>query len=247
MKNPLRGSLTEVQEHFEKLYGTRNLFVNISIPERTTHMQRQLGRLVDAERKGLPFEVRLSKCFAYFMSLVNGYHGRIVLAESMVKKYPWYGCAYCSQKPCRCKDNKRPNPNVRSIDRSQYQWTIADWQKHCDAVYGKHNRERGFWEVYGRATSEFSEFSILSVSGPNTPNDPKKIIEECALELADLFSWILAFAYIKNINLMEEVAKYYQVCPQCHTIPCRCKIIFVSPDQQSFATVGTGNIMESGE
>ncbi|MDQ3076500.1 MAG: hypothetical protein M3Q63_00375 [bacterium] len=231
--------LHDVQTYFAKLYGRRNLFVNGSLPERALHMTRRIGRLADAERKSERMPGRLARAFSYFMSVVNYFGGELDLARGMMAKFPSYGCCYCHKKPCDCLSGHRPAPIEREPDVLQFKWTIHDWQKHLFEVYGPNNLKRGFWEVHGRLSSEFGELGILNIKGPDTPITPDLILKECELEAADVFSWIIAIAYIKGIDLQDEVEKRYKACPGCHKVPCDCPVVFLSPDGKFFSTVGT--------
>jgi NTP pyrophosphatase (non-canonical NTP hydrolase) len=233
-------TIAGLQDHFAKLYGPRNSFVNGSFESRCAHMFRRIGRLADAKRKSDRMAARLASAVSYFMGVVNYYGGAVSLQRGMMRKLPLSGCAYCGYKPCQCLEAKRPEPKMGQMFDVQAQWLLSDWQNHLKSVYGHHHGE-DFWKVYGRLCSELGELAILNVHGPNTPVSLSEIIEACELEAADVFAWIVTLAYIQGIDLQTEVIARYQVCPVCRQFPCACPLITVSADGQSFSMAGTSS------
>jgi hypothetical protein len=232
-------ALRSVQAHFARMYGPRNSLVNGPFHERASHMTRRIGRLVDAERKNQPMEGKLARAVSYFMSVINYFNGAVDLARGMANKFPSYGCAYCGHMPCDCHTGHRLDHRQSETDPLQFGWTIQQWQDHLCRVYGPKNKERVSWEVIGRLVSEFSELSILNVHGPNTPLKPSQVLDECEKEAADVFSWILAVGYVKEISVQEAVLARYEVCPGCKFAVCDCPLVFLSDDGTHFSTVGT--------
>ena len=235
MKTTIRG----MQRHFDGLYSGRNLQVNGPLSERALHMFRRIGRIADAERKNESMDGRLARAVSYFFSCVNVFGSHLDLELGMMEKFPLTGCRYCDYRQCRCDTVSRPDPTGYSIHAEQRKWNLWQWQRHLKSVYG-HFNEGKFNKAFARLVSEFSEFSILNVRGPNTPNIPKVWLEECRREAADVFSWILTLAYVKNIRLQQAVVKRYERCPGCDkTRACKCDLVFLSGDGKKFSTVGT--------
>lgn len=236
--NPMENTIHGLQKHFAELYELRNHFVNGSFGERTTHMNRRIGRIADAKRKNEKMPGRLARAFSYFMSCVNYFGTSLDLELGMMEKFPSHGCLYCHRLPCKCEEG-RPDPAEYSLNEEQRKWPLSRWQSHLQQVYGHFNTDK-FEKVFMRLTSEFGEFGILNAHGPHTPITPSGIMQECRREAADVFSWILTLAYVEHINLEREVIQRYVTCPGCRrSSECECPLVFISEDGRQFSTVGT--------
>lgn len=235
-------SLSDVQKHFYDLYGKRNLFANGSFDRAALHVSRRIGRLADTVRKGEDMAPRLASAISYFMNAINYFYPHVDITRGMMKKFHSSGCVYCRSMPCCCSPEKRPDPSMLLIDEQQLTWSINDWTKHLERVYGANNKKQGFWYVHTRLSSEFGELSVLVAGGPRSPNSANSMLVECELEAADVLSWLLVIGYIHNIDVAAAIIKYCPVCPACHCKPCVCPLVFVSDDRKTFSTVGRRSV-----
>lgn len=235
---PMGGTIREWQQHFDRLYGRRNHFVNGSFERRALHLNRRIGRIADADRKGERMEGRIARAVSYFMSCVNCFGPHLDLQLGMMEKFPITGCLYCGFKPCGCTES-RPDPQTYVVHEEQASWTVSRWQQHLKDLYG-HFNEGKFDKVFKRLVSENGEFGILLAEGPNTPIDPEEMMTECRREAADVFSWLLTIGYVTGIDVERAVIDRYEICPGCkRSSNCSCSLVFVSKDGRRFSRVGT--------
>lgn len=232
-------NLKETLAHFHELYGGRTLFVNSSFQDTAAHFHLRLGRLNDALRKDKPLDKKLARLFSYFARMVNHFDGFIDLNEALCMKFPSYGCSYCESKPCACGEKERPPSVEAEADPNQLDWSISQWQWHLRDVYGDRNRKQGIAYVTNRLQTEVAELTSLILLGPGSPRYPNEILKECERELADIFTWIVAAAYVLDVNLEASVELQFPVCPVCKKKPCNCPLVFVSVDGIRISTVGS--------
>lgn len=239
----MSNTIREWQAHFAAQYSARNAFVNGSFHERATHMQYRLARIAKSYRKKEKMPARLARATSYFMSCVNYFGSSLDLELGMMEKFPSFGCGYCRHHPCDCPED-RLDPEGFSLDESQRDWTVSQWQAHLKKMYGHYNMG-DFPKVFMRASEEFGEFGILVAAGPGTPIRPSARIVQCRQEAADCFSWLLTMAYVEGVDLEGEVIqRYYRKCPGCQKpAPYDCPAVFISGDGNSFSTIGTPEYM----
>jgi NTP pyrophosphatase (non-canonical NTP hydrolase) len=234
----MKTTISALQQHFDGMYGRRNLFVNGSFELRALHLNYRFGRVARAIRKGEPLDEKLARLASYFMSCVNYFRDHLDLELGMMEKFPSTGCLYCGHMPCDCKED-RPDPTQYLVHECQKEWTIREWQEHLKRVYGHFNTDC-FSKVFQRMADEIGEFGILLAEGPHTPISSEEMIVACRREAADVFSWILTMAYVLNIDLELAVETRYGTCPGCdRSVNCACNNVFISKDGKHFSRVGT--------
>ncbi|MES2436774.1 MAG: hypothetical protein V4519_02080 [Patescibacteria group bacterium] len=235
-----------LQNHFNRMYNRRVQHTGGSFPERAGHMIYRVGKIADAERKSERLPGRLARSVSYFYNVVNFFNGRVDLERGMMYKFPPYGCLYCTHMPCDCNDATRPDPKDYKLHDEQRGWTLRRWQEHLKTVYGwRHLQGDKFWKIYGRLVSEVGELSIIQSRGPHTPLRGGMADHQSELEAADVLSWLLTLAYVRGIDLEQEVFDRYQTCPGCNELVCDCDLVFIAPDGQSYSTVGVPGLYEN--
>jgi len=94
-------------------------------------------------------------------------------------------------------------------------YTLDEWQKHLDRIYGVRNRARTSSEAWYRMLEEIGEV-LQAARHPNLP----------AIEatLPDLFVWLAALADIENVSLTNAVGNRFAYgCPHCGALEnCSC-------------------------
>lgn len=94
-------------------------------------------------------------------------------------------------------------------------WSLAEWQKHLDNLYGNVNKERSPRDVFGR---------LLEMMGGLCrgvrDNDKEKIKTFSPRTLA----WLLAYAERLKVDLEPSLAHWFPgVCPHCRAQrDCKC-------------------------
>jgi NTP pyrophosphatase (non-canonical NTP hydrolase) len=180
--------------------------------------------------------VSLSSVFSRTVSLVNSFKD-LPIVESLCVKYPFNGCGYCQELICICTYENRPDFKG-AIDvfdpkttTEQKQWSIKNWCRHLNVVYGKTNRERGIQTAIMRLQEELLEVSDCEfvASVKYTSSNPEFILE-ISKEFADVFAWIFAIANMLEVNLDGIISAWaFKPCTDCKRNPCKCgalRIIF---------------------
>jgi NTP pyrophosphatase (non-canonical NTP hydrolase) len=96
------------------------------------------------------------------------------------------------------------------VDRPMYlyeKYTLDEWQKHLDRIYGARNRTRTNSETWYRMLEEIGE--VLQAARP--PN-----LSAIETTLPDLFVWLAALADVENVSLTDAVGNRFAYgCPYC--------------------------------
>lgn len=103
-------------------------------------------------------------------------------------------------------------------DRPMYlykKYTLDDWQKHLDRIYGARNRARTSSEVWYRMLEEIGE--VLQAARPPS-------LSAIETTLPDLFAWLAALADVENVSLTNAVGdRFAYGCPYCDAMEnCSC-------------------------
>ena len=225
--------LNQLMEHFRRLYGRRNRIFLQSLRDRIDFLNIGIGDLQEAVRKqmsSVTLETALARVVARIACIVEHFEG-LPLRASMLKKYPLYGCSYCTHFPCSCKE-RRPEPTICLPDPKQFTWTLAQWCEHFNAVYGDRNRARGIENVMNRLFKEVSELLSLAMRGNSVsiPTTQDEIEREFSFELADALAWTIAVANIYRTNLERVVLdRYGNGCWKCRKSRCECTSFNIKP------------------
>jgi NTP pyrophosphatase (non-canonical NTP hydrolase) len=93
--------------------------------------------------------------------------------------------------------------------------TIRGFQARIHELYGAKDAARGDAATFLWLTEEFGELATALRSGSD---------EELALEMADVFAWLVTLASIRGIDLeAAAIRKYGLACPGgCGQVPCAC-------------------------
>ena len=94
-------------------------------------------------------------------------------------------------------------------------YSLDEWQRHLDRIYGARNRTRTSSEAWYRMLEEIGE--VLQAARP--PN-----LSAIETTLPDLFVWLAALADIENMSLSDAVGNRFAYgCPYCGaTENCSC-------------------------
>lgn len=218
-------NLSQLMEFFFNLFGLRNAVFLVGMPERIDLLSISVSDLQDAIRRGRTphaHRIALARLVSRVFCVADQFHGKLPLVEALMEKFPPAGCAYCHSLPCACADI-RPDHTPYPPDPVQQQWSLRDWCRHIDAVYGERNRQRGFDHMLCRLFREVEELRSISRQVPRMEWSAEKILREHALELADILSWIMSIANNLDVDLEQAVLdRYGDGCTSCATNPCTC-------------------------
>ncbi len=181
----------------------------------------------DMAKRGFANKEKLLTMLAKRVLIAVEIWGSRTFIEYFAAKYPPHGCTYCGHKPCQCGAEKtqaavlvKPNENVDI-------WSLSDWQKHLNDVYGEANLRRfSLHDMVILTMAEYHEVMMAlehrSVVYETTElnDDIRKVAVE---ETADLFARILSLANYVGVPLEESLQKRYgDGCPICHHKECQC-------------------------
>ena len=92
--------------------------------------------------------------------------------------------------------------------------TLRAFQALILQMYGEKDRARGDSATFLWLAEEFGELATALRSGTT---------EELALEMADVFAWLVTLAKVRGFDLEAAVVKKYGgSCPGCSASPCVC-------------------------
>ncbi len=182
-------------------------------------------------RKGAPRKQyqasRLAGLFAITIAYADSF-GDIPVVEALCRKYPQGLCSYCRKNPCGCakvRDKSLGQPNISTASAEQMNWSINDFVKNLDALYGQNNRDRGIEWAFLRLVSEIheAEHAHMFEEMPNPDYSLDERSHRLAKEFADALAWIFAISAMLEIDLGAEVRKRYGGnCHRCGQRPCKC-------------------------
>ncbi len=94
-------------------------------------------------------------------------------------------------------------------------YTLDEWQRHLDRIYGARNRTRTSSEAWYRMLEEIGE--VVEAARP--PD-----LSAIETTLPDLFVWLATLADIENLSLSDVVGERFAYgCPYCGAIEnCSC-------------------------
>ncbi len=218
-------TLDQWSEHFRHIYGRNNAVYITSLQERLGLLVVAVRSLQDAIRKKRSEKKQaraLAHVLAWTYAVVD--HFRFPsLAYYLCLKYPAERCGYCHAKPCSCLSEKRAQHTANHVTRRQLAWSIKDWQKHLDELYGQNNRERGVADTFDRLFTEIAEVHHI-LAGSSIGRTAQEIEREYGMEIADVTAWVFAVSIILNVDLEKGVrALYKRGCPYCKGNPCGCR------------------------
>lgn len=154
--------------------------------------------------------------FSFFMSILNRL--RINVEEEIWQRFP-YVCSYCNSCPCECKEIKPEHRMKIDVDSSKRPKTMSQFQKMFGRIYPTHSRTLEHAGVhFAEEMGEFSE-AIWAYRGNRSAEDFKEVM----LEAADYFSCLCGVFNSIDMDLGEEIAKFYpNNCHKCGNAPCAC-------------------------
>ncbi len=224
-------NLQQMMQHFYHVYGRRNRIFLDSLRGRIDHLNLGICDLQDAIRKGYDQKI-LGVAFARVVArifCIAEHFWQMPLAEALCKKYPSTHCSYCQQNPCRCPE-KRSESIKAEVSNKQLEWSLQEWQKHWNGLYGKRNLEKGGDNLLNRLFKEIGELSSLQMMIPRKDAQPEEIEWEFAFELADALAWTCALANFFQIDLEQAVlARYGKGCWKCGQTCCQCSNFSAAP------------------
>lgn len=224
-------TLSEMINHFHRLYGRRNRIFLTGLVERINFLNLAICDLQDAIRKEHNSEIKeiaLAKIVARIFCIAEHFYS-LPLINAISKKYPVTHCGYCQKTPCICSE-KRFDAILEPISESQLNWTLQEWQEHLNNFYGKKNKEKGIDNLLNRLFKEAGELLALQMMTSRGELDSDKVEQEFALELADVFAWTIAVANFLAIDLESAVLKRFgKGCWKCNQTPCVCAKFNVKP------------------
>ncbi len=105
------------------------------------------------------------------------------------------------------------------------QWTISQWIKHFNDLYGANNRARGIDHALLRLIEEMHEAEGAHLFDC-TRNLRMSLSERrlnVAREFADVLAWIFSIAGMLELDLEKAIIQRYGgVCERCRKRPCDC-------------------------
>ena len=219
-------TLEKTQRHFYDIYNRRNSIHLNSLSSRIDLLDAGIGDFADSIQKGTNQEQYgqvLARIVSRIFCVANGVNN-LSVEWGMRQKYPVEGCAYCLVIPCECPEiRQKVNFDFGKNKEIQKTWSITQWQKHLDNLYGKKNREKGINAVLNRLEKEKKELVKIEPMRQMGNYNNNQVEEEYALELADTMAWTMGAANILNINLLEAIkSRYGNGCKKCEEYECVC-------------------------
>lgn len=228
-----------------------------TVDKRVIHLMSISRELIDTflkepeARRAELLPIIASKTLLRTLNVLQAIVNRDEFIDEMRRKYPESGCSYCGHKPCQCATIRPEDKVGAQSSEQQERWSITDWQRHLNEVYGDGNRERGIQDTVLRINSEIGELAeavqlmekYQALYEEHAESDPEKAIEykkmadgwkrEAASEAADIFARVVALSILceksdedpenRNTNLEKGfVNRYGSSCPTCGEYPCHC-------------------------
>ncbi|MFA5775201.1 MAG: hypothetical protein WC864_07475 [Ilumatobacteraceae bacterium] len=217
--------LRALEKHFFELFGVRNSIYLDGINARIDLLSMSVGDLQDVVRKEIgrdAYAIALARIISRFFCIDDHFRGNLRLVVAFSRKYPLSGCSYCHQRPCQCSETRLAFSSIE-LAGVQAGWTLGDWARHLDSVYGERNRRRGIEYVLNRLFREVEELRGVSRRVPRLTSSATDILNEYALEIADGIAWTAAAANILGVDLEQAVlGRFGDGCTSCRTTPCSC-------------------------
>jgi len=186
--------------------------------EMLDHIQRFAMRGLKGIRKKDIIQIRknLIISLSFFTSLMNRL--QINIEEEMWRRFP-YVCSYCGKSPCVCKEIKPNKRQEISVDNSKKPKTLNEFQMMFNMVYPPSSRIIEHAGVHlAEELGEFSEV-IWAYRASKSEEDFEKV----KIEAADYLSCLIGVFNSLNLNLAEEITKFYpKNCHACGNSPCTC-------------------------
>lgn len=221
-----RTPFSEVIRGFNFKHGARNALLHsrFEIRESLNLSIIEIGEMLrydDCSQKAVREALAhvLSRTIAY----ANSYRDLDIIGE-MSRRYPAEGCAYCGNPACTCEDDERNTIIESEINKIQQKWSIEDWCRHLNKVYGEINRERGFERAFHRLQNEFCKISkveFIQIRKPSETSDDYR--DELTKQFADVFAWIFAISNMHSLNVGGIIKAWaFKKCFKCDKNPCIC-------------------------
>jgi len=223
-----RWDIPHTYRHFRAIYAATNA---LTTPrhERYAFLCLAGGDLSRCCRKGQKnlYPIALAQAFSWFLCMVDELFrspGGRVLATAIGEKYPATHCGYCGALPCVCVETSRPENTPVECSPAQLAWSLRDWQKHLESLYGSNNRAVGIDRVINRFLEETMEVGLVIYNVDGFNESLEEVRGRLAREMADILAWIFAVAVVLNADLEQAIIDLYgEGCPVCHTTPCSCR------------------------
>lgn len=221
-----RTPLSEVIQGFKYKHGVRNslLHSRFEIRESLNLSIIEIGEMLrydDYSQKAVRDALAsvLSRTIAYANSF-----GDLDIIGEMSRRYPVEGCAYCRNPACVCEYDERRTITEQDIKKIQRKWSIEDWCRHLDKVYGKVNRDRSFVHVFNRLQNEFCKISKVEFTHTRTRSETSdNYRDELTKQFADVFAWIFAVSNMHSLNVGGIIKAWaFKKCATCDMNPCQC-------------------------
>lgn len=183
------------------------------------------GRLL---RKGEKNPAMLGKALASLFSRASTWANtfkELPIVEALCEKYPIGKCAYCGQTQCTCPlDNRPAITHATIVAEEQRAWSVNEWMRHLDKVYGDTNRQRGLQLAYLRLFEEIGEIGLVQLLDVhNSELSLDDVRRNMAREFADVFAWILSISAMIEIDLDKVLDEQYpHLHRRCGQRPCTC-------------------------
>lgn len=228
--------LSDWQAMFEAIYGHRNRpagenSVWFRVLEEVGEVVRE-SRYRDADQ----IRYQLPDIIAWLCAFCSVKELR--LSEIAWERYR-EGCPRCKAKPgCVCPPTKlgrelspektaggkrRRKPMEREPELfKQEDWTIGEWERFLDLIYGERNDHLEWLDIAGRITEHAGEVAKIIRQRQETDELKKRV--------ADVFAWTVGLwnsVRAQGVATESSVAdllfdKYPNWCPKCRARPCCC-------------------------
>lgn len=224
-------SFPEWNAHVQRMYGRRCAHFLPSIADRLKYFYIAYADASDAVRvmgvNGI-YPIAIARLLVRVF-LISHHFGDLPLLGSLTMRFGGGACGYCKKCPCDCPDKGRDDITlVQDVDPRQAEWTIGEWQKHLDLLYGAKNRQHGIQNILCRLVREHVEFqSIVDDSQGLCFRERGETVltlrRKLAHELADVFAWILALATALEVDAEQALETHFgNGCDRCREAECVC-------------------------
>ena len=210
-------SIREFQAFVNDVYGIPNER-HFELGEMLNNVQRFAARGIKGIRKKDKEKTKtnLIISLSFFVSVLNRL--KIDLEKEVWNRFP-YVCSYCNSCPCVCRETKPDKREKISVDNSKKPESISGFQKMFLRTYPPETRTIEHAGIHlAEESGEFAE-ALWAYRSSRSEED----FTEICFEAADYFSCLIGVFNSLEIDLAEELSKFYpNNCHACNNSPCSC-------------------------
>lgn len=224
-------TIKEWQQMFHRIYGKNN--DHLTDVDAWLHLTEETAEFAKVMRKENYAELRqsLPDLFAWLCAFAN--RSGIDIEGALWEKYPRV-CPYCEKRTnCVCiaeAQHVKYDPDVLKnfVKNNSRPRSVSEWHAMFKDIYGNMNR------VLSR---DSIGFHLIEEVGQVARKIREKKPDEYAIELADVFAWLIAV----TMKLEGEIPSldtitwemYPGICKRCKQAECICLVGHRQPREQS--------------